>query len=244
MIFYPAIDLKNGECVRLLRGDMGAATVFNADPAAQAKSFETLGSQWLHVVDLNGAVAGSPGNTDAVAGILQAISIPVELGGGIRNRETVEMWLENGIARVILGTAAVRDPEFVRDACRAHPGQVAIGIDSRNGDAAIEGWIETSKISAMDLALRFEDAGVATIIYTDISRDGAMQGPNIDATLDIAEAVKIPVIPSGGISSMEDLRQIKITAGSRLDGVISGRAIYDGRIDVSAAIALLSEAAC
>ena len=244
MIFYPAIDLKNGECVRLLRGDMGAATVFNADPAAQAKSFETLGSQWLHVVDLNGAVAGSPGNTDAVAGILQAISIPVELGGGIRNRETVEMWLENGIARVILGTAAVRDPEFVRDACRAHPGQVAIGIDSRNGDAAIEGWIETSKISAMDLALRFEDAGVATIIYTDISRDGAMQGPNIDATLDIAEAVKIPVILSGGISSMEDLRQIKITAGSRLDGVISGRAIYDGRIDVSAAIALLSEAAC
>ena len=244
MIFYPAIDLKNGECVRLLRGDMGAATVFNADPAAQAKSFETLGSQWLHVVDLNGAVAGSPGNTDAVAGILQAISIPVELGGGIRNRETVEMWLENGIARVILGTAAVRDPEFVRDACRAHPGQVAIGIDSRNGDAAIEGWIETAKISAMDLALRFEDAGVATIIYTDISRDGAMQGPNIDATLDIAEAVKIPVILSGGISSMEDLRQIKITAGSRLDGVISGRAIYDGRIDVSAAIALLAEAAC
>ena len=240
MIFYPAIDLKDGKCVRLLHGKLREVTVFNEDPSAQAKSFEKLGSQWIHIVDLNGAFSGYPVNADAVTKILKSISIPIELGGGIRDRETAEMWLDRGVARIILGTSAVRDPEFVREACRAYPGQVAIGIDAREGKAAIEGWIETAQIRAIDLAREFENAGAAAIIYTDIARDGAMKGPNIESTIVIAEAVKIPVILSGGISSMDDLHRIKKIAGPILDGVISGRAIYDGRIDVTAAVELLA----
>ncbi len=244
MIFYPAIDLKDGECVRLLRGNMEEATVFNGDPVRQAKIFEAHGSEWLHIVDLNGAFLGHPVNADAIARILKAVSIPIELGGGIRDRETVEMWLNKGVARVILGTAAVRDPGFVREVCRAYPGHVAIGIDARNGEAAIEGWARTAKIKPIDLALKFENAGAAAIIYTDIGRDGAMEGPNLDATLAIAEAVKIPVILSGGISSMDDLKRIRKSAGSSLSGVISGRAIYDGRIDIALAIQLLAANSC
>lgn len=243
MIFFPAIDLKDGQCVRLLRGEMDQATVFNDNPAAQATLFESQGSQWLHLVDLNGAFEGKPVNGAAVDGILAAISIPVELGGGIRDRETIGLWLDKGVERVILGTVAVRDPDLVRGACRDHPGRVALGIDARDGRVAVEGWAETADITALDLARRFEDAGAAALIYTDISRDGAMQGPNIDATLEMAEAVTIPVILSGGVSSMDDLRAIKAAAGDKLEGVISGRAVYDGRIDVAEAQALLAAAA-
>ena len=244
MILYPAIDLKNGKCVRLLRGDMKTAKIFNQDPSAQAKSFETAGSQWLHIVDLNGAIAGRPVNIDVILKILKTVSIPIQLGGGIRDRAMVEMWLEKGIARIILGTTAVRNPSLVRDVCRAHPNQIVIGIDARDGNAAIEGWVESAHIDAIELALRFEDVGAAAIIYTDISRDGAMLGPNINATLSVAKAVKIPVILSGGVSSMDDLQHIKRVAGSYLNGVISGRAIYDGRIDLAAAIAALDADPC
>lgn len=244
MIFYPAIDLKDGECVRLLRGDMKAATVFNHNPARQAKTFEAFGSQWLHIVDLNGAILGHPVNGIAIKEILKSVSIPIELGGGIRDRKTVEMWLENGIARVILGTAAVQDPSFIREACRAYPGQVAIGIDAKDGKVAVEGWIKKTQVNAMDLALKYENTGAAALIYTDIARDGAMQGPNIDTTLAIAEAVKIPVILSGGISSMDDLRLVRKLSGTLLDGVIIGRAIYDGRIDMLEAITYLSTDSC
>ena len=240
MIFFPAIDLKDGHCVRLLRGEMDAATVFNDNPAGQALTFESAGCKWLHLVDLNGAFEGRPVNGSAVDAILRSISIPVELGGGIRDRETIAMWLEKGIARVILGTAAVRDPSLVRDVCRAYPNQVAIGIDAKDGFVAVEGWAETAEISALDLARQFEDAGAAAVIYTDIDRDGAMQGPNIDATLDLADSVSIPVILSGGVSSIADLVSIKTAAGDRLEGVISGRAVYDGHIDVAEATALLA----
>ncbi len=240
MIFFPAIDLKDGHCVRLLRGEMDAATVFNDNPAGQALTFESAGCKWLHLVDLNGAFEGRPVNGSAVDAILRSISIPVELGGGIRDRETIAMWLEKGIARVILGTAAVRDPSLVRDVCRAYPNQVAIGIDAKDGFVAVEGWAETAEISALDLARQFEDAGAAAVIYTDIDRDGAMQGPNIDATLDLADSVSIPVILSGGVSSIDDLATIKTAAGDRLEGVISGRAVYDGHIDVAEATALLA----
>jgi len=239
MIFFPAIDLKDGQCVRLLRGDMAQATIFNDDPAAQAAGFARNGSEWLHLVDLNGAFEGRPVNAVAVEGILAAISIPVELGGGIRDRKTIDIWLEKGVARVILGTVAVRDPALVREACRDHPGRIALGIDARDGRVAVEGWAETSEITALDLARRYQDAGAAALIYTDISRDGAMQGPNIEATLGLADAVDIPVILSGGVSSMDDLSAIKHAAGDRLEGVISGRAVYDGRIDVAEAVALL-----
>ena len=244
MIFYPAIDLKDGECVRLLRGDMEAATVYNQNPAGQAKSFEALGSQWLHIVDLNGAILGHPVNAIVIKEILKSVSIPIELGGGIRNRKTVEMWLENGIARIILGTAAVQDPSFIREVCRAYPGQVAIGIDAKDGKVAVEGWIKRTQVNAIDLALKYENTGAAALIYTDIARDGAMQGPNIDTTLAIAEAVKIPVILSGGISSMDDLRLVKKSSGTLLDGLIIGRAIYDGRIDVLEAIKYLAMDSC
>lgn len=243
MFFFPAIDLKDGQCVRLLRGEMDAATVFNDDPAAQAAAFESNGSEWLHLVDLNGAFEGRPVNGAAVEAILARIGIPVELGGGIRDRATIDLWLEKGVRRVILGTVAVRDPDLVHDACRAHPGRVALGIDARDGMVAVEGWAETSETAALDLARRFEDAGAAALIYTDISRDGAMQGPNVEATLAIAEAVAIPVILSGGVSSMDDLRAVKAAAGDRLEGVISGRAVYDGRIGVAEAVALLKDAA-
>ena len=239
MILYPAIDLKDGNCVRLLRGEMDAATVFGADPAAQARAFVDAGCRWLHLVDLNGAFAGHPVNAGAVEAILAAVDVPVQLGGGIRDRATLEGWLEKGIARVILGTAAVRDPEFVRDAARAFPGRVAVGIDARAGRVAVEGWAEATDLEATDLARRFEDAGVAALIYTDIDRDGAMEGPNVPATAALAHAVSIPVIASGGVSSIEDLRALK-ACGAPLDGAISGRALYEGRIDLREAVRLLA----
>ena len=238
MILYPAIDLKDGACVRLLRGEMDQATVFNDDPAAQAQAFVEAGCAWLHLVDLNGAFAGAPVNGAAVEAILGAISVPAQLGGGIRDRATIDAWLEKGLARAILGTAAVRDPALVREAARAHPGKIAVGIDARDGRVAVEGWAETTDLAAIDLARRFEDAGVAAIIYTDIERDGAMKGPNVEATAALANAVSIPVIASGGVSSMADLEALK-ACGAPLDGAISGRALYDGRIDLAAAAALL-----
>ena len=239
MILYPAIDLKDGQCVRLLRGEMDAATVFNDDPVAQARAFAEAGCEWIHLVDLNGAFAGAPVNGGAVEAILDAITIPAQLGGGIRDMATIEGWLAKGLCRVILGTVAVRDPGLVRAAAKAFPGHVAVGIDARKGMVAVEGWAETTDIAALDLACKFEDAGVAAIIYTDIDRDGAMQGPNVEATAALANAVSIPVIASGGVSSMADLTALK-NCGARLDGVISGRALYDGRIDPAAAQALLS----
>ncbi|MEM1383878.1 MAG: 1-(5-phosphoribosyl)-5-[(5-phosphoribosylamino)methylideneamino]imidazole-4-carboxamide isomerase [Pseudomonadota bacterium] len=239
MILYPAIDMKDGQCVRLLRGDMGQATVFGDDPAAQARSFETAGCQWLHLVDLNGAFAGAPVNGAAVEAILAAVSVPVQLGGGIRDMATVERWLERGLSRVILGTAAARDPNFVREAARTHPDRVAIGIDARGGKVAVQGWAETTDLDALDLAKAYQDSGVAALIYTDIERDGAMQGPNVAATAALAQAVSIPVIASGGVSSVEDLRALR-DCGVPLDGVISGRALYDGRIDLAEAVALLA----
>jgi phosphoribosylformimino-5-aminoimidazole carboxamide ribotide isomerase len=238
MIFFPAIDLKDGRCVRLLKGDMEAATVFNDSPADQARAFEAAGAQWLHLIDLNGAFAGAPVNGAAVDDILSAISIPVQLGGGIRDLATIEMWLGKGIARVILGTVAVRDPELVRTAAKSFPGQVAVGIDARGGMVAVEGWAETTDMAVGDLAEKFADAGVAAIIYTDIDRDGVMAGPNVEATAGLAHATDIPVIASGGVSSMADLAALK-SCGAPLEGAISGRAIYDGAIDVRAAVAAL-----
>ena len=240
MILYPAIDLKDGQCVRLVRGEMDAATVFNDDPAAQAKAFEDAGCQWIHLVDLNGAFAGEPVNGAAVDAILGAITVPAQLGGGIRDMATIEAWLAKGLRRVILGTVAVRDPDLVKAAARAFPGQVAVGIDARGGMVAVEGWAETTDVTALELARKFEDAGVAAIIYTDIDRDGAMQGPNVQGTAALANAVSIPVIASGGVSSLGDLRALK-ASGAALDGAISGRALYDGRIEVSEAVAVLAE---
>ncbi len=239
MILYPAIDLKDGQCVRLLRGDMAAATVFSDDPAAQAAAFEAAGCQWVHLVDLNGAFAGRAVNAAAVEAVLARVRAPCQLGGGIRDLAAIEGWLSKGLARVILGTVAVRDPALVRGAARAFPGRVAVGIDARGGRVAVEGWAETTDLTALDLARRFEDAGVAAIIYTDIDRDGAMQGPNVAATAALANAVRIPVIASGGVSSLDDLRALK-DCGAPLDGVISGRALYDGRIDVAEAVRLLA----
>jgi phosphoribosylformimino-5-aminoimidazole carboxamide ribotide isomerase len=238
MILYPAIDLKDGQCVRLVRGDMDQATVFNDDPAAQARVFQHAGCEWVHLVDLNGAFVGEPVNAAAVEGILNAVTVPCQLGGGIRDMATIEMWLSKGLARVILGTVAVRDPSLVREAAKAFPGKVAVGIDARGGMVAVDGWAETTDIAALDLAVKFEDAGVAAIIYTDIDRDGAMGGPNVEATVALANAVSIPVIASGGVSSMADLQALK-DSGAPLDGVISGRALYDGRIDAAAAQRLL-----
>jgi phosphoribosylformimino-5-aminoimidazole carboxamide ribotide isomerase len=239
MILYPAIDLKDGQCVRLLRGDMAKATVFGSDPAAQARAFVQAGCEWLHIVDLNGAFAGRPVNGAAVAAILAAVEVPVQLGGGIRDRAAIEGWLEKGVRRVILGTAALRDPELVKGAARAHPGRVAVGIDARCGRVAVEGWAETSGTLAVDLARVFEDAGVAAVVYTDIDRDGAMAGPNVADTAALARAVSIPVIASGGISSLDDLRALK-ASGAALDGAISGRALYEGAIDLREAVRLLA----
>lgn len=242
VILFPAIDLKNGQCVRLKRGDMAEATVFNTDPAAQARIFETQGFRYLHVVDLDGAFAGAPVNATAVDEILAAIRIPVQLGGGIRDMRTVEAWLAKGISRVILGTVAVRDPALVRDACRAFPGRVAVGIDARGGKVAVEGWAETSELAAVELARRFADAGVAAIIYTDIDRDGVLKGLNLPGTAEVAAATEIPVIASGGLASLADVEALLRPEYSRLAGAITGRALYDGRIDPAAALALVARA--
>ncbi len=238
MILYPAIDLKDGACVRLYKGEMAQATVFNDDPAAQAAAFEAAGCEWMHLVDLNGAFAGTPVNGEAVDSILARISVPAQLGGGIRDLATIEAWLSKGLARVILGTVAVEDPDLVRDAARNFPGQVAIGLDARDGMVATRGWAEETDIEVTALARQFEDAGVAALIYTDINRDGAMQGPNVAATAALAKAVSIPVIASGGVSSLADLQALK-ASGAPLDGVISGRALYDGAFDVPQALAAL-----
>jgi phosphoribosylformimino-5-aminoimidazole carboxamide ribotide isomerase len=242
VILFPAIDLKNGECVRLLNGEMDKATVFNKDPAAQAQAFERQGFTYLHVVDLDGAFAGKPANAQAVEGILSCLTIPVQLGGGIRDLCTVEAWLGKGIARVIVGTAAVRDPDFVRAAARRFPGQIAVGIDARDGRVAVEGWAETTEMRVVDLALRFEDAGVAAIIHTDIMRDGALKGLNVDATLALADAVAIPVIASGGLASLKDVERLLAPDCAKLKGAITGRALYDGRLDPRAALALVRAA--
>ena len=241
MIFYPAIDLKDGQCVRLVHGEMDKVTVFNSDPVRQARIFEKDNSKWLHLVDLNGAFEGKPVNGAAVEAILEVIGIPVQLGGGIREMATIDMWLERGISRVILGTAALREPELVREACKRHAGRVAVGIDARNGFVAIDGWAKTAEVEAFDLAQQFEDVGVAAIIYTDISRDGAMQGPNLKATAELAAQVKTPVILSGGVSSIEDIKRIA-KSGTSIEGVISGRAVYDGYVDVGQAVAILEGA--
>jgi len=238
MILYPAIDLKDGNCVRLYKGEMEQATVFNDNPAAQATAFEQAGCEWLHLVDLNGAFAGEPVNGAAVEAILKETTVPAQLGGGIRDMATIETWLSKGLKRVILGTVAVENPKLVKEAAAAFPGQVAIGLDARNGLVATRGWAEETDIEVQELAKQFEDAGVAALIYTDINRDGAMQGPNIDATAALAHAVAIPVIASGGVSSLQDLKDLK-NSGAPLDGAISGRALYDGAIDLKAALDVL-----
>jgi phosphoribosylformimino-5-aminoimidazole carboxamide ribotide isomerase len=237
MILYPAIDLKDGACVRLLRGEMSAATVFGTDPAAQARAFQDAGCRWLHLVDLNGAFAGQPVNGAAVAAILAAVTVPVQLGGGIRDMATIDGWLARGVARVILGTVAVEDPDLVRTAARIHPGRIAIGIDARGGRVATRGWATETEVQATDLARRFEDAGVAALIYTDIDRDGAMGGPNVAATAALAQAVAIPVIASGGVASLADLIALRDTGV--IAGAISGRALYEGALDLGQAIRAL-----
>lgn len=235
MILYPAIDLKDGKAVRLLRGDMDKATVFNDDPAAQAMEFVEAGCEWLHLVDLNGAFAGEPVNAAAVEAILKLTKTPTQLGGGIRDMKTIETWLDKGLARVILGTVAVENPALVREAAKAFPGKVAVGIDARDGKVATKGWAEETNVDAVELAKSFENDGVSAIIYTDINRDGAMQGPNVDYTAAMANAVSIPVIASGGVSSIDDLKALR-SCGAPLNGAISGRALYDGAIDLTEAL--------
>jgi phosphoribosylformimino-5-aminoimidazole carboxamide ribotide isomerase len=239
VILFPAIDLKGGQCVRLLRGDMSQATVFSDDPAAQARRFVAAGCRHLHVVDLDGAFAGKPMNAAAVAAIVTAAGVPVQLGGGIRDRATIEAWLARGVARVILGTAALTDPDLVRGACRAHPGKIVVGIDARQGRVAVEGWAKSSGRDALDLALSFEDAGVAAIVHTDIERDGALTGVNVEATAALARRLSTPVIASGGVATLDDLKALKAHEADGISGVICGRALYDGRIDLKAALALL-----
>jgi phosphoribosylformimino-5-aminoimidazole carboxamide ribotide isomerase len=242
LILFPAIDLKDGKCVRLKLGDMASATVYNEDPAAQAKAFEDQGFSWLHVVDLNGAFAGRSVNGKAVDAILEATRNPVQLGGGIRTLGQIEDWLARGLARVILGTVAVRDPDLVKEACRKFPGKIAVGIDARGGSVAVEGWAEASSLGVVELARKFEGAGVASIVYTDIDRDGVLSGINWDATIALADAVSIPVIASGGLASLEDIRRMTRPDARKLAGAISGRALYDGRIDPAEALAILREA--
>jgi phosphoribosylformimino-5-aminoimidazole carboxamide ribotide isomerase len=239
VILFPAIDLKEGLAVRLEQGDMARATVFNRDPAAQARAFEAQGFEYLHIVDLDGAFAGRPVNRSAVERILQTVAIPLQLGGGIRDLPTIEGWLGKGVARVIIGTAAVRDPDLVKTAARQYPGRVAVGLDARDGRVAVAGWAETSELAALDIARRFEDAGVAAIVYTDIARDGLLRGLNLDATIALADAVDIPVIASGGLASIDDVRALLEPRARKLAGAIAGRALYDGRLDAAAALALI-----
>ena len=239
MILFPAIDLKNGECVRLLRGDMTKATVFNADPAAQVRIFAEQGFDYLHVVDLDGAFAGRPVNAEAVKRILSGLTMKTQLGGGVRDMKTVRGWLESGVTRVIIGTAAVSDPDFVREAARVYPGRIAVGVDARDGRVAVEGWAKSSDVSALDLGRRFEDAGVAAIIYTDIARDGALAGLNIAGTVALADALSIPVIASGGLASIDDIKRLTEPDCARIGGAIAGRALYDGRLDPREALAWL-----
>jgi len=240
VILFPAIDLKDGVCVRLEQGDPARATVFNRDPASQAHRFETQGFRYLHLVDLDGAFAGKPMNVAAVERILETVSIPLQLGGGIRDMATVDGWLGKGVTRVIVGTAAVRDPAFVKEAARAFPGRVAVGLDARGGKVAVEGWAETSELSAIDIARRFEDAGVAAIIHTDIARDGLLTGLDLDSTIALADAISIPVIASGGLASLADIRALLEPRAARLGGAIAGRALYDGRLNPAAALALIT----
>ncbi len=241
MILFPAIDLKDGQCVRLKLGDMAQATVYNSDPVAQVMAFEAQGFKWLHLVDLNGAFSGRSVNGAAVEAILKVTRLPVQLGGGIRSLQQIETWLAKGIARIILGTVALRDPGLVREACRAFPGHVAVGIDARGGLVAVEGWAETSELTAVDLARQFVDAGVSAIVFTDIDRDGVLKGLNIDSTLTLARSVPIPVIASGGLACMQDIHRLLEPDCRILEGAISGRAIYDGRIDVAEALRLFAE---
>jgi phosphoribosylformimino-5-aminoimidazole carboxamide ribotide isomerase len=242
VILFPAIDLKGGEAVRLEQGDMARATVFHRDPAAQAAAFEKQGFGYLHVVDLDGAFAGKPVNAQAVERILATVKMPVQLGGGVRDMATVEGWLGKGVKRVIIGTAAVRDPALVKQAAKAFPGRVAVGLDARDGKVAVAGWAETSEMTALDIARRFEDAGVAAIIYTDISRDGLLKGLNLDATIALAEAISIPVIASGGLASLDDIKALLMPRAKKLEGAITGRALYDGRLDAAAALKLIKAA--
>jgi phosphoribosylformimino-5-aminoimidazole carboxamide ribotide isomerase len=239
VILFPAIDLKDGRAVRLQQGDMARATVFNDDPAAQAEVFARQGFEYLHIVDLDGAFAGKPINAAAVERIVGAVEIPVQLGGGIRDHTTIDAWLGKGIERVIIGTAAVRNPALVKQAARTHPGRIAVGLDARDGKVAVEGWAETSTLSALDIAQRFEDAGIAAIIYTDVARDGMLKGLNLDATIALAEQISIPVIASGGLASIADVRGLLAPRARKLEGAIAGRALYDGRLDAAQAIALL-----
>ena len=242
MILFPAIDLKDGVCVRLEQGNMARATVFNRDPAQQAHAFETQGFRHLHVVDLDGAFAGKPMNVTAVERILETVGLCVQLGGGIRDMKTIDGWLEKGVNRVIIGTAAVRDPALVKDAAKKHPKRVAVGLDARDGKVAVEGWAEQSELTVLDIARRFEDAGVAAIIYTDVARDGMLQGINWDATIALAEAISIPVVASGGLASIKDIERMTQPDARKLEGAIAGRALYDGRLDPAQAIALLRSA--
>jgi phosphoribosylformimino-5-aminoimidazole carboxamide ribotide isomerase len=242
VILFPAIDLKDGVCVRLEQGDMTRATVFHRDPAEQAQAFETQGFEYLHIVDLDGAFAGKPVNARAIDRILELLAIPVQLGGGIRDLATIESWLEKGVDRVIIGTAAVRDPELVKGAARRFPGRIAVGLDARDGKVAVAGWAETSELSALDIARRFEDAGVAALIYTDISRDGLLKGLNLEATIALADAVRIPVIASGGLASIDDVKALLAPRARKLAGAVAGRALYDGRLDAEVALRLIREA--
>jgi len=242
VILFPAIDLKNGRCVRLEQGDMARATVFNLDPAAQAKSFAAQGFEYLHVVDLDGAFAGKSMNAQAIEAMLKAVTLPLQLGGGIRDLKIVEAWLAKGVARVIIGTAAVRDPALVKTAAKAFAGRVAVGLDARDGWVAVEGWAQTSQLTVLEIARRFEDAGVAAIIFTDIARDGLLKGLNLDATIALAEEISIPVIASGGLASIEDVKAMLMPRAKKLAGAIAGRALYDGRLDTAKALALIRKA--
>jgi phosphoribosylformimino-5-aminoimidazole carboxamide ribotide isomerase len=242
MILFPAIDLKEGLAVRLEQGDMARATVFHRDPAAQARAFELQGFEYLHIVDLDGAFAGKPVNAAAVDRILETVGLPVQLGGGVRDTATVEAWLEKGVTRVIIGTAAVRDPPFVKQVARDYPGRIAVGLDARDGKVAVDGWAETSELSVLDIAKRFEDAGVSAIIYTDIARDGMLKGLNLDATIALAESISIPVIASGGLASIDDIKAMLEPRASKLEGAIAGRAIYDGRLEAADALDLIRAA--